>query len=86
MFPKFRDYQHYSSLNVLQTADTYTIPFENFDGTNKYWINVWSYSYGDPPAFFFPEMIYNDPSSNDLRSKCPISCQMNAASALSFEK
>ena len=51
-----------------------------FDNTNKFSVNVWTYSDGDPPAFFFSEMIYDDQSLNDLRSKCPISCQMNPAS------
>ena len=85
-FPSFRDYQHYDSAFALLPGDHYTIPLENFDNVDTYWVDVWSYSDGIPPSFFFPEMIYKDSLGIDLRTLCPISCNMDTLSSAEFIK
>lgn len=85
-YPSFKDYQHYDASLVLQPADVYTVPLANFVNGNTYWVDVWSYADGDPPSFFFSEMLYPDQSGNDLRIHCPITCTMDSASAPNFDK
>ena len=47
-------------------------------------MEVWTYDDGIPPAFFFPEMTYNDVALNDIRPLCPINCAMITPSEASF--